>query len=344
MFHIIKQVSIIPDVLVQQAGLNSIVISKLTDYTWSIDPTLLVKQPKVQNYYQDVASAFQQYGGEKPFFEKLASIDDFTSIYCDKDAYGELVIRWLRIIVPNITVSEAFKVYRLSLFNFYHNQLLMRDITDDILMIDEHQVINNFAMLTRDQFNEIFSNIDKPDNSEYQEFLKDNANYISNEYKIGFALNHDSRFDDYANEHINKLIAHSYIDSLLVWVSSETQKIFESNYKADSINDIKSKEFDLIKQILTVPTNTESIDQYEDLYNYCKQNCSDQFEYLDLVSLHDIAKADSLDQKIEYLINSARIDYTDLMTMSFDRINPMLLRHIINKNSKPNNIWKYGLK
>ena len=343
MFHIIRQISIIPDVLVQQAGFNSIVISKLTDYTWSIDPALLVKQPKVQNYYQDVASALQQYGGEKAFFEKLADTDDFISIYCDKNAYGELVIRWLRIIVPNITVSEAFKVYKLSLFNFYHNQLLMHDITDDTLMIENNQVINNFAMLTREQFNDMFSSIEKPDNNEYQKFLEDNANYISNEYKIGFALNGDLRFNNYASEHINKLIAHSYIDSLLVWISSETQKIFESNYKADSISNINSKEFDLIKQILSEPTNAESIDQYEDLYNYCRENCPDQFEYLDLVSLHDIAKSDSLDQKIEYLINSARIDYTDLMTTSFDRINPMLLRHIINKNSKSNNIWKYGL-
>ena len=330
MFHLLKEIVLLPDVISDQSNNVDISLGTMSDYpeldndirkTW-------IHAGRQYDSYDDMIR--QEFKTDANFFEWMFNnIHDTIRIYADKEQYACVVDKWLKFMFDNIDEETSYMIYKMSVMNFYIMQVHQQYITHD-QPISRKVLVDNFRYLTREQYSQVFQSNLSGREEQFIDLKSKIANYISNEYKIAFWLNGDKRFKQFAEEHVNKMFTQSFVESMQMYLATKLFEEISSNINVDSLSNINSELFDAIKRCNYYDKHADHT-LYEDLYQYCKNNNSYEFEYIDVQRIHDNMNL-SFKKKIDFLYNQYNnklIDFVDDYTTYSLYINLMLLMWIV---------------
>lgn len=346
MFHLLKNTTMVPDFMAQQACDDSIVITKWTDYEWRW-PTQIVEAH---------VHCKQKYGTFEQWYEQSFANDvDFLTwvyntreigiqIYADCEAYAKIVAKWLNFICPTLNDQQAYTIYKLSAMWFYVQWIHLKLYTNSLL-VSRETLIDNYKFVSYDQFKQYRQQLLVDDSDQIRELKNAFQNYISNEFKYAFFLNGDESFRSMVEEHVNKALTRCLRMELNGYKFVTLFDIIYNNVEKQ-ISEIDSELFGLIKQTSKMQLQNDQLDQSLDaLYKFGKEHDYQLMTYNNgfLDQYYQIITGGlTLEQKLEFIADLAEdkmktSEFIDLFTTSYRFYNLFLIRWIIDlwRNKDP---------
>lgn len=204
MFHLFKRVYLELDDAID-LNVNRIVISKtngvglLQDLQAVVYAQLIDTAPTVN----DMIGTGKKYENFLTFLNMLnRKCEDLGSslvVYCDKDAYLQLACTWLKVVLPNVTMDDAYGIVASNLFQ---TRMLGTSELADFTRPYRSTMVDRFVSIQ--EFNQVYTGV-TIDTSLYAGFVNLVRSGLSLEYILASYLSKGTYKEEL------KTIAHSQI-------------------------------------------------------------------------------------------------------------------------------------
>lgn len=343
MFHLIKNITVFPDVLGYHGDDFSIVMSKWEDYEWNLSKDQIIQRCHTSCQFDDFDSAIKTFGSFVDFIQHLIDQSEaYVRIYADKESYAKLYINWLTMLF-NVDKDVCYTLYCLSIQNFYINQIVNNVWSDDQTFVKTNVLLQQFKPIEQHLFDELYNDYKITQTDQISNIKKVIANTISNHWKVAAYLAGSVDFKQRADEHLTKLMVRAYSESVEMYAQSLLHHHAVS-YPAQALCDVDDDGIKAVLRSVRPRINNDDISCYESLYKLIQKD-EGVLEYLQIEKLHDSVKL-SVDDKLRILASQQKthlMDFIDDCTVSVDRFDLQILGWLLNNidNKSTLSMFKY---
>ena len=343
MFHLIKNITVFPDVLGYHGDDFSIVMSKWGDYEWNLSKDQISQRCYTSCQFDGFDSAIKTFGSFVDFVQHLIDQSEaYVRIYADKESYAKLYINWLTMLF-NVDKDVCYTLYCLSIQNFYINQIVNNVWSDDQTFVDTNVLLQQFKPIEQHLFDKLYNNYKTIQTDRTSGIKKTIANIISNHWKVAAYLAGSVDFKQRADEHLTKLIVRAYSEAVEMYAQSLLHH-YAVSYPSQALYDVDDEGIKAVLCGVRPRINNDDISCYEPLYEFIQKD-EGMLEYLEIKKLHDSVKL-PVDDKLRMLEHQQKtrlIDFIDDCTVSVDRFDIQILSWLLNNidNKSTLSMFKY---
>lgn len=343
MFHLIKNITVFPDVLGYHGDDFSIVMSKWEDYKWNLSKDQISQRCYTSHQFDSFDTVIKNIGSFVDFVQHLIDQSEaYVRIYADKESYVKLYISWLTMLF-NVDKDVCYTLYCLSIQNFYINQIVNNVWSDDQTFVDTNVLLQQFKPIERHLFDELYNDYKTIQTDQTNDIKKVIANTISNHWKVAAYLAGSVDFKQRADEHLTKLIVRAYSEAIEMYAQSLLHR-YAVLSPSQALCDIDDEGVKAVLCSVRPRINNDDITCYEQLYKLIQKD-EGMLDYLEIETLHDSVKL-SVDDKLRMLLSQQKtrlMDFIDDYTVSVDRFDIQILSWLLNNmgNESTVSMFKY---